>query len=163
VSFGIQQLVEIALRALSPGVNEPFTAMTCIDRLRQTLMQLASRRLPSAIRIDAGGRVRVVTEPRQFPSLLTDALEPLGRYGSGDPAIAERLLTTLDRVAAVAQRADDLDAIARVADVVWSAARRDLKEQTAHARLARLYEAVRHSVAHRSAESRAQPGAGTAR
>jgi uncharacterized membrane protein len=54
--FAVQQLVEVALRALLPGVNEPFTAITCIDRLGQGLARLASRRIPGAIRLRSSSR-----------------------------------------------------------------------------------------------------------
>jgi uncharacterized membrane protein len=158
VAFGIQQLVEMALRALSPGMNEPFTAVTCIDRLRQTLMQLASRQIPSALRTDHRRRVRVITRARRFDELLTDALEPISRYGSGEPVVVERLLATLDRLAAVASRSDDLDAIARVADTVWSSARGDVKQPVDQARLALLHETVLQSVARATPQRHSSAG-----
>ena len=53
IEFAIHQLVEIAVRALSPGINDPFTAITCVDRLGSALRRLAHRDLPSRYRFDA--------------------------------------------------------------------------------------------------------------
>ncbi len=60
VEFSVQQLVEIALRALSPGINDPFTAIACVDRLGSALCRLARRDMPSAHRFDEQGRLRLV-------------------------------------------------------------------------------------------------------
>ena len=59
IEFAIDQLVEIAVRALSPGVNDPFTAINCVDRLGAALVILAAREIPSAYRYD-DGRLRVI-------------------------------------------------------------------------------------------------------
>jgi uncharacterized membrane protein len=53
VEFAISQLVEIAVRALSPGINDPITAITCIDWLGVSLSQLANRKMPSSHRFDS--------------------------------------------------------------------------------------------------------------
>ncbi|HEV7255878.1 MAG TPA: DUF2254 domain-containing protein [Mesorhizobium sp.] len=60
LEFAIRHLVEIALRALSPGINDPFTAKTVIDRLRGALSRLMGRRLPSAVVTDKAGHVRLI-------------------------------------------------------------------------------------------------------
>ncbi len=54
VESAIGPLVEVAVRALSPGINDPFTAMTCIDWLGDALIRLAGREIPSAWRYDEG-------------------------------------------------------------------------------------------------------------
>jgi uncharacterized membrane protein len=141
--FAVQQLVEVALRALSPGVNEPFTAITCIDRLGQGLAKLASRKIPSAVRTDAHGAVRVVAEPRTFVELADAAFDPIARYAGRNPAIAQRLLETLGALADVAGRADDRAALARLADFVWTCAARDVEGERPRSMLARLHNEVR--------------------
>ena len=141
-AFAVQQLVEVALRALSPGVNEPFTAITCIDRLGQGLSKLAARAVPSAVRADESGAVRVVARPRTFPELLEEAFEPVARFAGGNPAIYARLLTTLERLAAFARREQDRAAIAREAAFVLAAAELESKDERRRAELARLAEAV---------------------
>ena len=66
VEFSVDQLVEIALRALSPGVNDPFTAITCVDRLGSVLCRLARREPPSPFRRDERGKLRLVASSTSF-------------------------------------------------------------------------------------------------
>jgi uncharacterized membrane protein len=117
-AFGIQQLVEVALRALSPGVNEPFTAITCIDRLGQGLTKLLARRIPIPVRRDDEGRPRVIAHARSVAELVCDAFEPIALAAGGQDAVVTRLLETLERLALDARRPTDRDAIARMADTV---------------------------------------------
>jgi uncharacterized membrane protein len=138
--FAVQQLVEVALRALSPGVNEPYTAITAIDRLGQGLARLARRRIPSALRKDDDGRVRVVTEPQDFAGLLEAAFEPIAFFGGNNPVIAERLFQTLAQLAGVARRDEDRQALRRMADFTWEAAAKALTHERHRARLARRHQ-----------------------
>jgi uncharacterized membrane protein len=140
--FAVQQLVEVSLRALSPGVNEPYTAMTAIDRLGQGLAQLARRRIPSALRKDDAGHLRVVTEPRDFEGLLEAAFEPIALFGGNNPAIVERLFTTLMRLTEAATREGDLQAIRCMADFAWEAAEKEMSHDRHRARLARLHKSA---------------------
>jgi uncharacterized membrane protein len=121
-AFAVQQLVEIALHALSPGINEPFTAITCIDRLAQGLAKLACRPLPSAVRTDGDGRPRLVAEPQSFTDLLEIAFEPITLYAGPNPAIYQRLLETLETLARRARRPSDRAGIAQQAERVREAA-----------------------------------------
>jgi uncharacterized membrane protein len=116
--FAIQQLVEVALRALSPGTNEPFTAVTCIDRLGQGLARLACRRIPDAERTDEDGRVRVIAEPQAFGSLLNAAFGPVARAAAAEPVVTERLLGALSNLDRIARRAGDRRAIAKQAAAI---------------------------------------------
>ena len=63
VRFLLNELVEIAARALSPGVNDPFTAMSCLDWLGDGLKRMGDRDVPEADRFDEEGNLRVVAEP----------------------------------------------------------------------------------------------------
>jgi uncharacterized membrane protein len=140
--FAIQQLVEVALRALSPGVNEPFTAVTCIDRLGQGLTKLASRSIPGAVRTDDTGAVRVVAQPRTFVELVEAAFDPIARYAGRNPAIARRVLETLGNLADVVRRSEDRQAIARLADFVWATAGVEVEGEQQKSSLARLHRDV---------------------
>jgi uncharacterized membrane protein len=124
--FAVQQLVEVTLHALSPGINEPFTALTCIDRLGQALSRLAARHLPSAVRTDATEQVRLVAEPKSLASLLGPAFDPIILYAAQNPAIYWRLLETLAILATRAIRPLDRVAIREQAAAVHDAAVRNL-------------------------------------
>jgi uncharacterized membrane protein len=134
-AFAVQQLVEVALRALSPGINEPFTALTCIDRLGQGLSKMLERSIPSATRCDDEHRVRVVARPRIFEELLEGAFEPLAIYAGRNPAIGGRLLATLAELAEAAHRPEDRAAIGQAADRLWHLAKADLPDQGYRERL----------------------------
>lgn len=118
VGFAAQQLVEVALHALSAGLNEPFTAMTCIDRLGQGLAKFAVRTLPDPVRSDEGGVPRVVARPHRFEELLTTVFEPIVLNAASQPLVLERVLGTLQMLAGVARRGEDHAAILRLAGQV---------------------------------------------
>ncbi len=101
VEYPANQLVEIAARALSPGVNDPFTAMACIDRLGAGITRLASRNIPSACRYDEAGRLRVILERATFEGIVRTCFDPIREYGSGSVGVTKALLGALQTVARV--------------------------------------------------------------
>ncbi|MEP6537252.1 MAG: DUF2254 domain-containing protein [Bryobacteraceae bacterium] len=90
------QLVELAVRALSPGINDPFTAVMCIDRISSAFCLLADRSLPSPDRRDEEGRVRVVAQPYRYDQLVHSAFSQIIENGKSHTVIVERLLRQLD-------------------------------------------------------------------
>lgn len=101
VEFSIRRIVEIAQRALSPGVNDPTTALYCIDRLGEVLGVLASRPMPSAFRFDDDGRLRVVLDPVAVGPVVRSAFAAIARYGMSDVDVVDQLLASLDHVARI--------------------------------------------------------------
>ena len=98
VTDGLRQLVDVAIRARSPSLNDPYTAVEAIDHLTTMLCRLAGRPLGGRIRSDDRGRV-LVAQPG--PDLLTCvelACDQIRRYGSHEPAVAVRLLILLREV-----------------------------------------------------------------
>lgn len=98
VLFVVNQLVEVAARALSPGINDPFTALTCLDRLGAMLCRLARRPLPDGHRYDEQGRLRVIAAPIRFDELVDAAFDQIRHYGRDNLVVMGRLLETLARV-----------------------------------------------------------------
>ncbi|MCB9554097.1 MAG: DUF2254 domain-containing protein [Myxococcales bacterium] len=117
-AFAVDQLVEVALRALSPGINDPFTAIACIDRLRGGLARLVERRLPSPLRRDGAGMVRMVARPRTLGGLLGQAFHPIRPSAAAQAMVVVRMLDTLEALAERARRADDRAAIAAHVDLL---------------------------------------------
>jgi uncharacterized membrane protein len=105
VGFGLRQLADIALRAISPGVNDPTTAVTCIGYLRAVLEQLAGRDFPTGVRRLSGSQT-VVTRGPSFEKLVREAFAEIGRYASADPRVAASLLEALAEVARAARAAE---------------------------------------------------------
>jgi len=99
VQRGIIELTDIAVRALSPGVNDPTTALSCIDRLTQVLRVMGRRRFPDAIRLGKDGRPRVIAVTRPFAEIVGFPYRQLRHYGGGQPVIALALVASLGRVA----------------------------------------------------------------
>jgi uncharacterized membrane protein len=116
--YVVQQLVEIAAHALSPGINEPFTALTCIDWLGASLRGVAGRELPVALRQDDGGRLRVIARTLDFEELAHAAFDQIRLYGAGNPDVAQHLLDTIAKIAPDLHRDPDRLALLRHARLI---------------------------------------------
>lgn len=99
VEFVVNQLVEIAVRALSPGVNDPFTALRCIDHLGAGLSYLAEREIPSPYRYDEDNQLRVIAHPVTFAGMTDSAFNQIRQYGLSSVAVIIRLLDTITVIA----------------------------------------------------------------
>jgi uncharacterized membrane protein len=97
--FLIDELVEIAARALSPGVNDPFTAQSCLDWLGAAIADLARRDLPSRLRADEDEALRVIAHPVTFEGFVDRAFGALAQYASADMIAGKRFLNALGVVA----------------------------------------------------------------
>jgi len=118
VEFAVNQLVEIAIRALSPGVNDPFTTMTCVDQFGSALCRLAQRDMPSPYRYDTQDRLRVITPVFTFPDVTDAAFNQIRRYGRSSTAVTIRLLETIAVVAGSVRRSEDRVALLRHARMI---------------------------------------------
>ena len=116
--YSLQQLVEIAAHALSPGINEPFTALTCIDWLGTSLRGVACRDLPSPARYDQSGRLRVVVRPLGFEELARTAFDQIRIYGASNPDIVIHLLETIAGLAPDLRRSTDREALIHHAHLI---------------------------------------------
>lgn len=96
--FLIDELVEIAARALSPGVNDPFTAITCLDWLGAALSDLSQRTLPSRLRVDEDHALRVIAHPETFDGFLSQSLGALVQYCAGDVTTSLRFVQVLGQI-----------------------------------------------------------------
>ncbi len=101
VAFGIRQLVDIADRALSPGVNDPTTAVQCLDELHRILRLLVQRASPSPYITDDDGRVRVVHHPQAVTDLLELAVREIAHFGRDSVQVHPRLRTLLEDLSEV--------------------------------------------------------------
>lgn len=106
VGFAAQQLTEMAVRALSPGTNDPYTARNAVDDLGVGLALLASRPAPSPWRRDRDQVVRVHAVGIDAASLLGTTLDQLRWYAAGAPSVMHACLTMVERVARHAMQAD---------------------------------------------------------
>ena len=100
VEFGVLQIVDIALKAISPAVNDPSTGINCVDQLSRIMIRFASRQPPDELMFDPPGVIRVSLGWIQFPRLLDAAFEQIRMYAKGDVAVSLRLLRALGDIAA---------------------------------------------------------------
>lgn len=99
VEFAIDQLVEVAVRALSPGINDPFTAINCIDRLGAGLCALAKKRIPSENRYDDKGSLRVVARSSTIQGMIDDSFDQIRQAARSNTSVTLRLLEMIAAVA----------------------------------------------------------------
>lgn len=145
IEYLVGQLVEIAVRALSPGINDPFTAMTCVDRLSSALSRLARREMPSSLRYDKQSRLRIVAMTTTFPSVLDTAFDPLRRYGRTSAEVTLRLLDAIAVIANAVHRVEDRASLRRQA-VLIARGRTALAERADRRAVQRRYNSVRRTM-----------------
>jgi len=100
VEYGILQIVDIALKAISPAVNDPSTAITCVDQLSRILIRFALREPPESLLYDPPGVVRVSLPWLSFDRLVESAFEQIRLYAKADVAVSLRMLRALGDIAA---------------------------------------------------------------
>ena len=128
LEFSIDALVEIALRALSPGINDPRTAMTCIDRLAEALahfMRIGSR---PALLHDEDGALRLILHPTTFDGAIDASLNQIRQAADGHVAVLIRLIGVLTELAEITVSEEQRSAVARHGDMVRRASRRSIVE-----------------------------------
>ncbi|MDQ2862198.1 MAG: DUF2254 domain-containing protein [Bacteroidota bacterium] len=99
ITFGINELAEVAIRALSPAINDPFTAMTCLDWIGSALCSVC-RKTPDETEIyDGKGNLRIVRNVITFADLANAAFNQIREYGNSSTAVTLRLMNTIKVVA----------------------------------------------------------------
>jgi uncharacterized membrane protein len=127
VAFGIRQQIDIALKALSPAVNDPYTAVQVIHRLTTVCCDLVVRPLGSEILADPSGRGRAIVPGNTFADYLSFICNRLARYGGADITVMTALLRLLRSCVEVAGRdADRLVTLDRAATNLLADAERTL-------------------------------------
>lgn len=101
VEFGIRQLVDIAAKALSPGINDPTTARICIDHLAHVIVELAQRETPPTRRVGADGRVLLIARTVTYEQRVKNAFSEIRHFGVSLPHVAAHTLDILGEAAAI--------------------------------------------------------------
>ncbi|MGN6172349.1 MAG: DUF2254 domain-containing protein, partial [Streptosporangiaceae bacterium] len=145
-ALGIRQLVDVACKALSPAVNDPYTAVQAVDHLSVIFCALAKRPLGNHVVWDGSGAA-VIVPGRRFPEYLATMCGLIRRYGTREPTVAHALLRLLGNCAAVA--GDDPErstAIEEQARIVIADAEREIAQPAdlalTHAEAEALHQVV---------------------
>ncbi|MEO8642167.1 DUF2254 domain-containing protein [Pseudomonas sp.] len=128
VEFSLQQLVEIAVRALSPGINDPFTAVACVDRLESALCRLARRDMPSPYRFDGHGKLRLVAPGATFAGIVDTAFNQIRQSARSNPAVAIRMLDAVAQIAGHVSSQEQATCLQRHAGMIVKGAREAVPE-----------------------------------
>lgn len=99
--FGLRQLVDMALKAISPAINDPTTAVTCLDALSNILLQAARYPDPPAYYCDDSSVVRLITQPVTFKAMVDLAFDQIRQYARSEVTVSLRLLEVLAEIAQV--------------------------------------------------------------
>jgi uncharacterized membrane protein len=129
VAFGVRQLADIAVKALSPAINDPYTAIQSLEHLGVVLASLARRRLGNQFVSDASGVPRVFYPARDLAYFLDLAVGQIRRYGCAEPRVDRALLRVLENVAAFCAEADDRKLVAAQVQLVVEAADLSIRQQ----------------------------------
>ena len=140
--FAIVQLVDVALRALSPGVNDPITAVVCVDYLSSALSRISGRDFRAPVARDQDGVPRVRFPGTSFEGLMDAAFHPLRQASSANVSLTIRLLEALERIACNVTDRTRQATIATHAELIWAQARTGIESEHDLADVRARYELV---------------------
>jgi len=144
VEFSVRQLVEIALRALSAGVNDPYTALAVIDRLAISLGQVLERGPPQEVWRDEHGSVRIVAPASDFDGILDAAFTQIRQAGEVHASVLIRLAEKIGQLAALADPRQCTALLGQL-ELIAAAGRRGLHEKADLAVLEKRVELARRA------------------
>ena len=140
VEYVVDQLVEIAVRALSPGINDPLTAMNCIDRLGGALGTLSSREFRSNVCSDGAGNPRLYMERLTDAGLLDTVFDQLRQHASEDVAVSIRLMEMIASLGARLSRDALKQGLQDHLEKLYRACRRDVEGEADRDDIERRYQ-----------------------
>ena len=156
IEFPIKQMVEIAVRALSPGINDPFTACTCVDQSGAGLCEIAGRRLPPPYLLDEDDALRVVVgDPVTFERLVGGAFDQVRQSADFHASVYVHLLESLTRIVGCVRDGSRIEPLVREARLVVDAAERKVEAEADQEVIEERYDAFLTAVE----EARAALGA----
>lgn len=146
--FPVKQLVEVAVRSLSPAINDPITACACTDHLGAALCRLAERRLPPTVLAGPDGRPRLIHgDPLTFGRMVGVCFDAIRQAADFHVVVYVHLLEALERLGPVCTAADQREAVLREADLVLERAEtavpQEADREVVRRRHARVHDAVR--------------------
>lgn len=128
IEYSIHQMVEIAMRALSPGINDPYTAITCIDNLTATMCYLAKAKFPPKYLHDEEGKLRVIVDRVDFEGVLDAAFNQIRQFSGGSPAVIIRQMEALITISEFTSMKSYKKAVIKHAEMVLNVGKQTIKE-----------------------------------
>jgi len=143
VAFGIDQLVEICIRALSSAINDTFTALTCIDWIGDSLCKVTGRWQPTRVYRDAAGAVRLISTEITYERLVQRAFEKVRQAGRGMPAVMIRQLDALAKIMERATAPEDRQLLLDQAAMIERLSTASVGEESDRDDVSRAHQRVR--------------------
>lgn len=129
IEFSIHQMVEIAARALSTGVNDPYTAISCIDHLTAVMCYLAEAQFPSKYRYDQSKQLRVIAENLDFEGVLDAAFNQIRQFSTGSTAVIIRLMEAQITILKFTKTKSHKKALIKHAEMILTVGKQTIKEK----------------------------------
>jgi len=142
LAFAIDQLVEIAIRALSPAVNDTFTALTCIDWLSDGLCKITTAWHSRCVHFDAAGKVRLIAAEPSYERLVDRAFDKIRQAGRGMPAVLIRQLESLAKITEYTTTTEQRAVLLTVASMILRASEESVAEPLDRADVQRRYDGL---------------------
>ncbi|GAB3645830.1 hypothetical protein GCM10028791_04730 [Echinicola sediminis] len=141
--FAIRQMVEVAARALSPGVNDPYTAITCIDKLTDSICYLTKVDLPNGQCFDEEGELRLITKVISFDGVVSVAFNQIRQYGQHSPAVLIRLMDAMVTIFTMAKKKHHQQIISEHAEMILMAGKEHFGERNDFQDLKERYDELK--------------------
>lgn len=129
IEFSIHQMVEIAARALSTGVNDPYTAISCVDHLTAVMCYLAEAQFPSKYRYDQSKQLRVIAENLDFEGVLDAAFNQIRQFSTGSTAVIIRLMEAQITILKFTKTKSHKKALIKHAEMILTVGKQTIKEK----------------------------------
>lgn len=127
--FAIHQIVEVAVRALSPGINDPYTAITCIDNLSAIMAKLTITPFPHKYRYDEKGNLRMIVDILTFDGMMDAAYNQIRQNAESVPSVLIRMMEAVNKINSFAKNNEQRNIIKKHADMIHRAALENFKEK----------------------------------
>jgi uncharacterized membrane protein len=142
INLLIDQLVSIAVRALSPALNDPFTAGLCIDRLGEALCAIGCRQMPPTHYFSKNGELHLITPVTSFANVVSQCFDEIVNYGGGDLRIAMHLLRTIHMIDSCLSDQTHEETLRLYASIIWQKSRDRLSEVWDQSQIDTYFETV---------------------
>ncbi|NCC23362.1 MAG: DUF2254 domain-containing protein [Alphaproteobacteria bacterium] len=146
IEYAMRHLTEIGMRALSPGINDAFTAIAVINRLSAAIAHLFGKHIPDYTFRDSAGRCRVAGKSLTIDEIITDGISPIRKAGEAHPSILNHLLRKIDVLLAVATRPAQKEGLHRELSMIGEAIERNFAGTIVGGDLRALYREVAGKV-----------------
>lgn len=120
LEYGVNQIAEVAVRAMSAAINDPYTAMTCLDHLGARLSAIAARPMPPSSLYDDDGRLRLITDDHSFAELLRAAFDMLRRASRETPDVLLSMLAAIEEIGRAAYADEYRAELGRHVELIWA-------------------------------------------